>query len=250
MEWSGNFSKEEYLALAQDLTEEDAPGVVTLESFMFAAKNGAVCPPSRCREKGDENSNRSTLARDSLQKGNHGCHVSATPAARWVGQGRKRTRGEPTRGDWQSRHKSSMPDPLTSWAAFWLLLGFDTNAVLLRTPRTKTLLNQPVVGRCSERGKMLTLRHVDSVLPPPNHCCLERRSYPSSLTPPHFVDRLMQVDEFDDEAGDTRGLGARRARDAEGGVTATRDTLETTLQQAAVTARWVLFHRAPLSFAS
>lgn len=85
MQWSGNFSKEEYLALAQEISEEDLPGVVTLESFMCAAKNGAGHPPQCWRKKGDESSNRSTATRDASQEqeGNHGYHVSVTPAARW-----------------------------------------------------------------------------------------------------------------------------------------------------------------------
>ncbi|CAM9291927.1 unnamed protein product [Scytosiphon promiscuus] len=42
MEWSGNFSKEEYLALAQDISDEDLPGTITLESFRFAAEVGVT----------------------------------------------------------------------------------------------------------------------------------------------------------------------------------------------------------------
>lgn len=42
MEWSGNFFKEEYLALAQDIGEEDTPGIVTLESFKGAVEAGSV----------------------------------------------------------------------------------------------------------------------------------------------------------------------------------------------------------------
>ncbi|CAM9202859.1 unnamed protein product [Ectocarpus fasciculatus] len=46
MEWSGNFSKEEYLALAQDIGQEDTPGIVSLESFKGAAEAGSLhlCP--------------------------------------------------------------------------------------------------------------------------------------------------------------------------------------------------------------
>lgn len=103
MEWSGNFSKEEYLALAQDLSEEDIPGIVTLESFKCAAKNGSVSlspkHPPRWRKKGDESSTRSTAARDAAQEGScHGYHVSASPVARRVGQRHRRTRGGLARG--------------------------------------------------------------------------------------------------------------------------------------------------------
>eukprot|EP00752_Nemacystus_decipiens_P014298 g12718.t1 len=74
MEWSGNFSKEEYLALAQDLSEEDTPGVITLESFMSAAKSGAVNLPPCWRKIGSETRIRS-IGRDALQAGDHGCRV-------------------------------------------------------------------------------------------------------------------------------------------------------------------------------
>lgn len=81
MEWSGNFSKEEYLALAQDVSEEDTPGIVTLESYKCAAKNGVVCLPRHSRKNGDQSNNRFTTARDASQEGNRGCHVSTAPAA-------------------------------------------------------------------------------------------------------------------------------------------------------------------------
>jgi len=42
MEWSGNFSQEEYLALAQDISDEDMPGFVTLESFKYASTAGST----------------------------------------------------------------------------------------------------------------------------------------------------------------------------------------------------------------
>ncbi|CAM9470835.1 unnamed protein product, partial [Hapterophycus canaliculatus] len=42
MEWSGNFSKEEHLALAQHIADEDIPGMITLESFRFATEAGAT----------------------------------------------------------------------------------------------------------------------------------------------------------------------------------------------------------------
>lgn len=42
MEWSGSFSREEYLALAHIIAEEDNPGVITLESFKRAADLGSV----------------------------------------------------------------------------------------------------------------------------------------------------------------------------------------------------------------
>lgn len=83
MEWSGNFSKEEYLALAQDLSEEDTPGVVTLESFTCAAKTGAVHLPPCWRRKGDESGSRSTTTRGASPEDNDGCRVSASHSARW-----------------------------------------------------------------------------------------------------------------------------------------------------------------------
>lgn len=91
MEWSGNFSNEEYLALAQDVSEEDTPGVVTLESFMCAARTGAVNLPPCWRKNVDGRGNRSATARDALQEGNAGCRVSASHSAPWAGQGRRRT---------------------------------------------------------------------------------------------------------------------------------------------------------------
>lgn len=81
------------------------------------------------------------------------------------------------------------------------------------------------------------LRHMVLVTP-------EQQPYP----PP--VDDLIQVDESDDEVGDIRGSSARTARDAEGELTVTERTLETTLQHAASRARCVYFHRAPLPFFS
>lgn len=73
MEWSGNFSQEEYLALAQDLSEEDMPGIVTLESFKCAAKNGSVSlspdNSSRRRRKVDESGTRSTFISATMDRG-------------------------------------------------------------------------------------------------------------------------------------------------------------------------------------
>lgn len=42
MEWSGSFSREEYLAFAHIIAEEDNPGVITLESFKRAVDLGSV----------------------------------------------------------------------------------------------------------------------------------------------------------------------------------------------------------------
>lgn len=87
MEWSGNFSKEEYLALAQDIGEGDTPGIVTLESFKVVAESGSVplypeYSPRR-REKGTtvvDSAVKYTLQDPSgLDDGGGGeaCHVSS-----------------------------------------------------------------------------------------------------------------------------------------------------------------------------
>ncbi len=72
MEWSGNFSKEEYLAFAQDISDEDMPGFVTLESFKYASTAGSTSLaqgfPSFLRKRRDENS---TLVRGTGAS-NHG----------------------------------------------------------------------------------------------------------------------------------------------------------------------------------
>ncbi|CAN0415987.1 unnamed protein product [Ectocarpus sp. 12 AP-2014] len=86
MEWSGNFSKEEYLALAQDIGEGDTPGIVTLESFKVVAESGSVplypeYSPRR-REKGTTVVD--SAAKDTLQGpsglddggGGEACHVA------------------------------------------------------------------------------------------------------------------------------------------------------------------------------
>lgn len=106
MEWSGNFSQEEYLALAQELSEEDTPGIVTLESFKGAAMHGLV---SFSRERGTCST---TGGRDAPREDNHGCHVSATPVERSVGQGHGRTRDRRTWGAGrQSRQEGGVGDP-------------------------------------------------------------------------------------------------------------------------------------------
>ncbi|CAN0132093.1 unnamed protein product, partial [Ectocarpus sp. 8 AP-2014] len=86
MEWSGNFSKEEYLALAQDIGEGDTPGIVTLESFTVVAESGSVPPDPeyspRRREKGTTAVD--SAANDTLQDpsglddggGGEACHVA------------------------------------------------------------------------------------------------------------------------------------------------------------------------------
>lgn len=57
MEWSGKFSLEEYLALAQDISEEGTPDLVTISSFKSASHVGCAasaskCPARRKRETG------------------------------------------------------------------------------------------------------------------------------------------------------------------------------------------------------
>lgn len=58
MEWSGNFTEEEYVAFAQDISDEDMPGFVTLTSFKHASVAGCSSltqnHPRFFREKRDD----------------------------------------------------------------------------------------------------------------------------------------------------------------------------------------------------
>lgn len=84
MEWSGNFSKEEYLALAQDIVDDDVPDTITLESFRFAAEAGgtsfAASHSSRRKQSGSEDNRWATaMSTSELTEGSggHGFDVSS-----------------------------------------------------------------------------------------------------------------------------------------------------------------------------
>lgn len=65
MEWSGKFSLEEYLALAQDISAEGTtPEVVTQSSFKRAAYAGCTALQGRSRRKGGGGSTWTAAARD------------------------------------------------------------------------------------------------------------------------------------------------------------------------------------------
>lgn len=67
MEWSGKFSLEEYLALAQDISAEGTtPEVVTRSSFKRAAYVGCAALALQCRSrrKGEVGSTWTAVARD------------------------------------------------------------------------------------------------------------------------------------------------------------------------------------------
>lgn len=51
MEWSGSFSREEYLAFAYIIAEEDNPGVITMESFKRAVEFGSVALAEYARHR-------------------------------------------------------------------------------------------------------------------------------------------------------------------------------------------------------
>ncbi|CAN0435422.1 unnamed protein product, partial [Laminaria digitata] len=51
MEWSGKFFLEEYLALAQDISQEGTADVVTLSSFKRAAHIGCAAFALQCRSR-------------------------------------------------------------------------------------------------------------------------------------------------------------------------------------------------------
>lgn len=102
MEWSGNFSKEEYLALAQDIGQEDTPGIVSLESFKGAAEAGSLhlCPEySPLRSEKGTVVDSAPAAKVPLQDasgldgggGGEACHVSS---ASGLTKGEGRTRGK------------------------------------------------------------------------------------------------------------------------------------------------------------
>lgn len=54
IQWSGRYSKEEYRSLAQTISENDTPGIVTLDAFTCAAHAGSLS----VRGAGGDNRNR------------------------------------------------------------------------------------------------------------------------------------------------------------------------------------------------
>lgn len=71
IEWSGNFSQEEYVALARNLSGEDTRGLITLDSFKNAVEVGSatLAAEKKLRRREKHHGVRTAATRDAQNVG-------------------------------------------------------------------------------------------------------------------------------------------------------------------------------------